>query len=535
VSPNSAIPVFDARCTVGRHLLLRSGEPHTAADLMAEMDRYGIGEALVLDSLSRENHPDDGNRRIIVTASCSPRLYPAWSALPAAGKDEQAEPELFLQEMRRHGVAALFLFPRQYRFRLCDWCVDAFLEPLAEAKVPIFISHDETGPGGGAGDTTDWDSIVALCRRWPSMPVIVTEFRIRRNQRMLYRALDACPNLHIELSGYWLHRGIEYISANWGAERLLFGSNWPTFGPHMTLATLMTADISEAEKKKIAGENLRRLIAWNVSRPAPSAPDTAGMDEYALFGRTGVRPGNMTFLDCHGHLGGRASHYHLPNCTTEGIARDMDRLGVRKGCVFSFAGIFSDEKFGNDVVADAVRQYPDRFIGFTLLNPHRGREEMLAELKRCAALGMRGVKLIAYYQMCPEDSPLIEAACRWAHDRRQIILNHNWGPPEFLEKMVRSCPNACYIAGHSTAAYAELMKKYPQIYVCSCPLLAPDACEKMVAAIGADRLLFGSDLQDLPIAWGLGPVLFARIPQDQKSMILGGNLDRLLHSYSLKP
>ncbi len=56
-----------------------------------------------------------------------------------------------------------------------------------------------------------------------------------------------------------------------------------------------------------------------------------------------------------------------------------------------------------------------------------------------------------------------------------------------------------------------------------------------MAAIGADRLMFGSDLQDLPIAWGLGPILFARIPPEQKRLILGENLQRVLREYSLKP
>ncbi len=530
------ITIFDSRCTVGRHLLLREGGQHSATDLLAEMNRYGIAEALVLDSLARENHPEDGNRRILDSTASYPRLYPAWSAMPAAGNDEQENPELFLQKMRKHNVAALFLFPRQYRFSLSDWCADSFLEPMAEARVPIFVCHDEIGPGGAMGDTTDWNAVVALCRRWPRLPVIVTEYRIRRGQRMLYRAMDSCPNLHVELSGYWLHRGIEYITANWGAERLIFGSNWPTFGPHMTIATLMTAEISDADKAKIAGDNLRKLISWNVTvRPTHSATSTQMPDDYARFARTGQRPISMTFLDCHGHLGGRASHYHLPNCTTEGILHDMDRLGVRKVCVFSFAGVFSDEKFGNDVIANAVRLHPERFVGFTLLNPHRGRDEMLAELERCAKLGLRGVKLIAHYQLYPAEGPMIEVACRWAHERRQIILHHDWGSPSFLEKMVSTYPNALYVTGHSTTAYADLMKKYPQIYVCSCPLLGPDACEQIVAAIGANRLLFGSDLQDLPIAWGLGPILFANIPPDEKRMILGGNLQRILQSYSISP
>lgn len=526
---------FDAKCRVGRHLTLQQGGPHTAEDLVAELDRYGIAEALVLDPLSRENHPDDGNRRILEVTARQPRLRPAWSALPAHGADEQARPAEFLASMRRNRVGALFLFPRQYRFSLADWCVDAFLEPLAEAGVPVFIDFNEIGAGARGGcDQTEWEAVVGLCRRWPGLPVIATEYRIRRTQRMIYRALDACPNLRLELSGYWLHRGIEYLTAQWGAERLLFGSNWPEFGAHMTLATLTTADISDADKRKIAGGNLRQLIRWCDDRPPEPVRFDPPADEFAAFGRTGQRPAHMTFRDCHGHLGGRACHYHLPGCTLDGIVRDMDRLGVLTVCAFGFTGVFSDETPGNALVAEAVRRYPDRFVGFTQLNPHRGEADMLRQLERGARNGMRGIKLIPHYQGYPQEGPLIDVACRWAHERKQIILNHHWGSVEQVERLTAQYPNACFIQGHTSTAYAQLMKVRPNLFVCSCPLVPPSACEDTVAAIGADRLLFGSDLQDLPIAWGLGPILFARIPVEQKKQILGGNLQRILREYSLK-
>jgi predicted TIM-barrel fold metal-dependent hydrolase len=126
-------------------------------------------------------------------------------------------------------------------------------------------------------------------------------------------------------------------------------------------------------------------------------------------------------------------------------------------------------------------------------------------------------------------------ACRWAHERRQIILNHDWGSAAQMERFLTACPNACFLTGHTTTAYAELMKRHANLYVCSCPLLAPRACEKTVEAIGAGRLLFGSDLQDLPIAWGLGPILFARLGEEDKRLVLGGNLERILSQYGLAP
>lgn len=525
--------VFDATCVVGRHLRLQENGLHTAEDLLAEMDHYGIAEALVLDSLSRENHPAEGNERILGVADQSPRLKRAWSALPPGAEDEQSPPAQFVEQMRCHRVGALFLFPNQYFFELSDWCLDELLEPLAEQGVPVFINPVEiSGSSRWQSDATDWNAVVDLCRRWPTLPVIVSEFRIRRSQRQVYKALDACPNLHIELSAYWLHRGIEYITERWGARRLLFGSGWPGFGPHMTLATLTSADIDDGEKRLIAGDNLRRLLSWSgTDHPEVTFPPPA--DEFVRFGRSGARPADMDFYDVHGHLGGRAAHYHLPNSTVDGILTDMDRLGVKKVCVMSFAGIFSDEIHGNDVVAEAVQRYPERFVGFTLLNPHRGRAEMLQELERGDAMGMRGVKLIASYQGYPEEGPLIDVACEWAHQHRQIIINHNWGSPAQMRRLLANYPNACFVTAHTTTAYADVMNEHDNLYVCSVPLLEPRRCEEVVAAIGADRFLFGSDLQDLPIAWNLGPILFARIPPEEKRLILGENLQRLLKRYSL--
>jgi len=534
--------ILDANCVVGRHLKSGPGGACDAADLLQTMDRFGIAGALVIDSLARENHPADGNERIVGTVRENPRLLPAWAVLPPGTTDEQLPPSELLDTMRECGVRAVFLFPNQYRFNLSDWCLDDLAATLAEARVPVFVNPNEIGPGGVGVDQTDWEGIVGLCRRQPDLPVIVSEHRIRRTQRLLYRALDACPNLRVELSCYWLSRGIEYITERWGAERLVFGSSWPSMGAGTTLGNLMLAEIGEDDRRKIAGDNLRNLLGWceTSESPAPAIGQDAPID---VRSRSDFGPSSATKLlealgsdfeihDCHMHVGGRMSHYHLPNGTLDEFVAEMDRCRVRRGCVFSFTGVTSDEQFGNDVVAEAVAKYPDRLIGFAVLNPHRGPDGMLTELKRCEKLGLRGIKLIPHYQGYPQEGDWLDVPCRWAHERRQIILNHHWGSPAQIERLVATFTDACFITGHMTLAYADVMRRYPNLFVCTCPLLGPGACEQAVATLGADRILFGSDYQDLPIGWGLGPILYADIPPDDKKLILGGNLERILSAYS---
>ena len=523
---------FDACCTVGRHMKLGPDGLHSAADLLAEMDHHGIAEALVVHSLARETHPIEGNPRALEVAAASPRLHPAWVAVHTIAPDDQPPPDELLAEMRRDHVGALFLYPRQYRLDLSPWCVDPLIEPFAAARVPVFINYNEIGPMGIAMDETDWPAVVALCQRWPTLPVVVSENRMRRDHRTILQALDTCPNLRLEVSGLWLYRAIEFIVRRWGAERLLFGSNWPTYGQHMTVATVAMADIPDDAKRKIAGDNLRELMAW-CKPQHPDVEPTKPIDAFAQVARTGDRPDSMRFLDCHGHLGGLKHQYHIDGRSLDDTVAEMDRLGVERCPVWHFVSV-GDERVGNDLVIEAVERFPDRFIGFTFVNPHRSDDEILAELERCAARGLRGVKLATQYQGYPADGPHVDLAVKWAHDHRQIILSHQWGSAEHMAHLLASYPNALLVTGHSDGArFVDLMRRHPNLYVCSCPLHQPRACERIVERIGADRVMFGSDLQDLPVAWGLGPILFARIPEADKRLILGGNLQRLLQQYSL--
>ena len=56
---------FDAHCYVGRYKTFRAGSFYKTEDLLEQMTYFGIEEALVTHSLSREHHPIDGNAAII--------------------------------------------------------------------------------------------------------------------------------------------------------------------------------------------------------------------------------------------------------------------------------------------------------------------------------------------------------------------------------------------------------------------------------------------------------------------------------------
>jgi predicted TIM-barrel fold metal-dependent hydrolase len=436
--------------------------------------------------------------------------------------------------MSARGVRALFLFPQQYHHTLGDWCVDRLLGPLAEKKVPVFICPN-TLLSEGAADQSDWDGIVRVCRAFPELPVIVAEARILCTPRTMYQALDACPNLYIDLSALWTHRAVEFVCRNWGAERLLFGTGLPRRDPAAVLGQLVYSEIAPAELAAIAAGTLRRLLSWNAQRPLPRA-DVAfpePIDELHALVRDREPLEGQGFVCGHGHLGPH-THTHIIDGSPSQLVAEMDRLGVARGIVFADGGMNSDEVYGNDRVAATIAAFPERFVGLVTVNLHRSHDEMTREMERGFEMGMKGVKIHPYLSGYDTNGANVDFVCAFVNERRGFVLNHDWGDTDRILGLCREYPNACFMTGHTSPHAYPAIKEVDNLYVGSCPLLGFRQTEAVVDDIGADRLLFGSDLSWAPIGWGLGPVLCAQIPAEDKRRILGGNTLRLLQQYGMR-
>lgn len=249
---------------------------------------------------------------------------------------------------------------------------------------------------------------------------------------------------------------------------------------------------------------------------------------FAEIARAGRALEGELVIDAHTHLG-LMSHYHVPRAEAGELVAYMDRYGIDRACTFAFAGIMSDFVYGNDLVAEAVRAYPERFIGYVTLSANYP-EEMLPELERCEALGLRGIKLIAGYQGQPEETERFFPVYEWAQAKRKIILSHQWGRPEFLDEIAGRYPDVSFHIGHLNLAYAPVVRRRDNVYTTTTFVPWPGAIEQAVQAFGAEKILFGSDFPDLDTSLNLGPLLTARISDADKRAILGLNMERVLES-----
>ena len=518
---NRMLSFFDSNCVIGRRSIRRSEQPtefYTLESLLAEMDYAGIDKALVYHSLAKEYDPTLGNRKLLDEIKGNDRLCPCWVIMPHT-TGEMPSPDALTNEMTACGVKAVRLFPSDHLFSLSDWSCDELLKELENHNIVVIIELDQIG----------WDGINSLCSRYPRLPVIITNLNYRID-RYLYPLLDRFKNLHIEISGYQVHRGIEAICSRFGAEKLIFGSRMPYFIPGPAMALVEYSLISPKDKSLIASGNLGRLLGIENK---PSERKISGEN----IGVFSFLKGELV-IDAHTHMG-PYYNFHIPDNDSDSMIEVMDRLGVSLACTSPHVGITPDFKMGNDIALQAMRKHSGRFFGYITINPNYP-EEIMQELERCYEMGMRGIKIHPSLHGYPADGDNLRAMWEFAAEKSLPVLSHTWAgdrtcSPSVMGKLADEYPSVTVILGHSGGTLSgynesiEVAKKRENVFLETCgSSVFYGVIEMMTEGVGADKILFGSDMPFVNANAQIGKILYARISDEDKRKILGLNMANIL-------
>jgi len=517
---------FDCNCVIGRRSIRRTGgaeetEFYTLESLIEEMDYANIDKALVYHSLAREYNPMYGNRKLIDEIKGNKRLYPCWVVMPSS-TGEMPNPENLIKEMKQNGVKCARMFPTEHLFSLSDWSCGELLRELENNGIVLIMELDHIG----------WDGINSLCSRYPKLPIIITNLNYRVN-RYLYPLLEKHKNLHIEISGYQVHSGIEEVCSKFGAKRLIFGSRMPFFVPGPAMSLVEYSLISQKEKSLIAGGNLSRLLKV---KPTTKTKDQRKYDNHINVFSLPLK--GETIIDAHTHMG-PYFNFHIPNNDADGMVKVMDRLGISLACTSPHAGITPDFRLGNDIAYKAMQDYPGRFFGYITINPNYP-EDIPQELERCYNRSMRGIKIHPSSHGYPANGANFSPMWEFAQEKGLPVLAHSWAgdgncSPTVLGKVAEQYPSVTIILGHSGGTMSgyyesiEVAKKRENIFLeTCCSTVIYGIIEMLVNKIGADRILFGSDMPFVNANAQIGKILYAKISDEDKRKILGLNMARVL-------
>jgi uncharacterized protein len=248
------------------------------------------------------------------------------------------------------------------------------------------------------------------------------------------------------------------------------------------------------------------------------------------------------------------AHEHVhPNVSPGELIDVADRLAMNKLVISrpisaQSGRLATPQEFRecNDLVLDAMKQYPGRFLGQAFINPQYAKET-LEEIKRCVDQGMIGIKI---YNQVKINDPLFFPVIEKMIDLKMIILVHahcGLGVGGHRTKYGNVQPDASIPEDFVEAAkrYPEAMFQYAHLggggdweYACKklqdCPNVYADTSgsnnerkiiDFALKYLGEDRLLFGTDGSYFQ---GVGLMLSAGLTENQREKIFFDNFNNIL-------
>ena len=245
-----------------------------------------------------------------------------------------------------------------------------------------------------------------------------------------------------------------------------------------------------------------------------------------------AEPLGIDIIDMHGHLGRLA--FAIPDLSPEGLVASMDRLGIRTIVCSHMRCMSRDVEYGNAEVLRAVRACPGRILGYVSVYPS-DPDSVRRGVEKWLAAGLTGLKMHNINGF-PYTDPAYAPALAIADERRLPVLLHTWGQDDEFEQ-VRALserhPGAALLLAHSGATnedrYIAIVGQCPNVHLELCgSASAWGQVARFVAAVGADKLVWGSDAYFISNAQQLGKVVGADIPDETKVQILSANALRIL-------
>ena len=248
--------------------------------------------------------------------------------------------------------------------------------------------------------------------------------------------------------------------------------------------------------------------------------------------RNGDCLADVGIIDLHGHIGPYT--FAIPDLANEGLIAVMNRLGVAQIAVSDMTAWSTDIEYGNERVLTAIRAFPDRILGYVGIWPS-DHALVRNQVSYWLNQGFFGLKLHNSNGFSYMDEAY-QPAYAVANERGLPMLFHTWGgEAEFtaIAQIAERYPQTSILLAHSGSAneagYLALARKHPNVYLDLAFSASPRGLVKrLVEAVGAERITFGSDCYFFSLTQQIGKVLGADISDQDKIRILSTNARNII-------
>jgi uncharacterized protein len=239
---------LDAHCHTGSFEPLFRGS-HGIGDLVAAWDAEGI-QAGIVSNVMKGQMQLANNRALESSRQYPGRVYgyiyldPSDLQAALSELDRCAETGAFRGVKLHPSEDAWFPYLEHY-FPL--------YQRIAELSLPILM-HSGTFPHSGPL------ACAAAARHFPEIPFILAHFGLSDYSWECFPAAEIAPNVHVDTTANPMVRVLSEWVERFGAERMLWGSDFPFYNVAYEAAKLDALTCSAAEREQIAGGNATRIF-----------------------------------------------------------------------------------------------------------------------------------------------------------------------------------------------------------------------------------------------------------------------------------
>jgi len=250
-------------------------------------------------------------------------------------------------------------------------------------------------------------------------------------------------------------------------------------------------------------------------------------------------------IDSHAHIGFGFS-------SVANLLKAADKFNVQRLAISVPRGANPTQfKASNDLVLQAMREHPTRFVGQCFVDP-RFPKEALEEVKRCLGEGMAGLGEL--YAAAKANDPLYYPIIEYCISQKVPMLWHaradlglrmpqypTQAPPgssiaaDFVD-IAKRYPESIFIHGHIGGGgdweyMCKMLRDTPSVFLdTSGSVSEPGMIQFAIEQLGVDRLLFATDMN---FETGTGKLLAARLNDDQMRRICWDNFNNILKKRGL--
>ncbi|MBQ9743262.1 MAG: amidohydrolase family protein [Ruminococcus sp.] len=221
------------------------------------------------------------------------------------------------------------------------------------------------------------------------------------------------------------------------------------------------------------------------------------------------------------------------------LLESMEQNDVSHSVVYSVATSAAQVQKINDFIVSEVNAHPDKFSGFGTM--HLEYEDKFAEVDRCIAMGLKGIKLHPDTQAFNADDDRMLELYDYLQTKGLPLMLHcgdfryDYSHPRRIARICRLFPKLTLIGAHfgGWSVWDEVLD-YLRDTDCmvdtssSSSFITAERFSELIHAYGADRVMFGTDFPMWEQKPELEKIMNVPMTETEREKIMYKNAESLL-------